>query len=160
MFDTQPYDAFELLGGYHLSEVESNTLQVARYHEEISKGKKIPIVGSTDSHGCEKGSLFGWYYTIVFSHTSELQDIIGNIKSLHSVAVEALPNEKVRVYGPFRLVKYALFLIREVFPAHDALCFEEGKLMLDYISGDKSVSDKLGRLKGQTTELMANFFGR
>ena len=160
LFDTKPCDAYELLGGYTLSDTESNTLQVARYHDEISKGKKIPIVGSTDAHSCENGLLFGWYYTIVFSPSSELQDIISNIKNLYSVAVEALPNQKINVYGPFRLVKYALFLIREVLPTHDALCFEEGKLMLDYASKDKSASDKLEKLKGSIPKFMAHCFGR
>ena len=42
LFDRQPFDAFELLGGYYRSEVDSNTLQVARYHEERVKGKQHP----------------------------------------------------------------------------------------------------------------------
>ena len=88
----------------------SNTLQVARYYEERAKSNEIPIVGVSDAHGCETGSLFGWYYTIVFSPTLEHADLVTSIKDLFSVAVEAIPGESVRAYGPFRLVKYALFL--------------------------------------------------
>lgn len=55
--------------------------------------------------------------------------------------------------GLFRLVKYALYLIREVFPLHDELCFDEGQLMIRYISGDTSAGDKLIALKGQVNNL-------
>ncbi|NSW91440.1 MAG: hypothetical protein HPY74_12340 [Firmicutes bacterium] len=133
MFKTRPFDAYEILGGYDTDAVNSNNLQVAYYQEEREKGNKVPIVGVSDAHSCESGRLFGWYYTIVFSPDPELPNIIDSIKKFYSVAVEALPGESARVYGPFRLVKYALFLIKEVFPAHDAICFEEGKYMMEYI---------------------------
>jgi len=35
----QPFDAFELIGGFHPYELDSNTLQVARYHEERAQGR-------------------------------------------------------------------------------------------------------------------------
>ena len=154
MFEKQPFDAYELIGGYHLDEVDSNKLQVARYNEERANGRKIPIVGVSDAHGCENGNLFGWYYTIVFSSSLKLQDLITSVIDLNSVAVEALPGETVRVYGPFRLVKYALFLLREVFPAHDEMCLDEGKLMLKYVAGDTTVKNRLHELKGQTQKLL------
>ena len=153
MFEKQPFDAYELIGGYHLDEVDSNKLQVARYNEERANGRKIPIVGVSDAHGCENGNLFGWYYTIVFSTSLKLQDLIAGVMDLNSVAVEALPGETVRVYGPFRLVKYALFLLREIFPAHDEMCLDEGKLMLKYIAGDTTVKNRLHELKGQSQRL-------
>ena len=63
----QPFDAFELIGGFHRFEVDSNTLQVARYHHEQAQGRRVPIVGASDAHGCHSGKLFGWYYTILFA---------------------------------------------------------------------------------------------
>lgn len=138
LLETQPFDALELLGGYYRHESDSNVLQVARYHEERLLGRRLPIVGVSDAHGCERGELFGWYYTIVFAKSLELQDIIDGIKNLWSVAVEAVPGGTARAYGPFRLVKYALFLLREVFPAHDALCAEEGLAMLRYAAGSRA----------------------
>lgn len=160
LLDTQPYDALELIGGYHKYEEESNTLQVARYQEERSKGRKVPIVGVSDAHGCETGELFGWFYTIVFSPSLELQEIIGSIKDLYSVAVEAIPGETVRAYGPFRYVKYASFLIREVMPYHDELCFEEGSVMLEYLAGEKGANDKLKALKGRTEALYQKLWAK
>ncbi|MEA4888637.1 MAG: hypothetical protein VB070_04135 [Clostridiaceae bacterium] len=157
LFDTQPYDALELLGGYHLYEADSNILQVARYQDERAKGRAIPIVGVSDAHGCETGKLFGWFYTLVFAAGSDLPDLIAGIKGLYSVAIEALPNEVVRVYGPFRLVKFALFLLREVFPEHDALCAEEGRAMLAMI-GEKDPGDS--RSAEQAAEWLQTAQGR
>ena len=152
-FEEQPFDAYELIGGYHRDETESNLLQVARYHSDQARGKHIPIVGSSDSHGCEDSDLFGWYYTIVFSRSSDLSDLIDSIISTFSVAVEALPGETVRIYGPFRMVKFAHFLVREVFPQHDELCQSEGLLMHSFLEGDTSAPTSLAVLKGQVSRL-------
>ncbi|MBN2308101.1 MAG: hypothetical protein JXR94_03975, partial [Candidatus Hydrogenedentes bacterium] len=112
----------------------------------------------SDGHGCE-GDLFGWYSTIVFAPGLELEDLIESIKGLYSVAVEALPGESVRAYGPFRLVKYALFLLREVFPEHDALCVEEGRLMLAHAAGDPDAADALAALQGRTGVFLNTCWG-
>jgi len=153
LFERQPFDALELIGGYFRHEMESNTLQVARYQEERAQGKRIPIVGVSDAHGCERGELFGWFYTIAFSPTLDLPDLVTNIKALYSVAVEALPGETARAYGPFRLVRYAQFLLREIFPLHDALCVEEGRQMLEYASGAPQAAAALAALRGRTQKL-------
>ncbi len=153
LLDRRPFDAFELIGGFFKWEADSNTLQVARYHEERSQGRQIPIVGASDSHGCERDELFGWYYTIVFSPSLELSDLTASIKSFYSVAVEAMSNETPRAYGPFRLVKFALFLLREFFPRHDDLCLEEGRLMLRHLTGDPAAANILKTLKGRTAAL-------
>ncbi|HNT36739.1 MAG TPA: hypothetical protein PKH07_17255, partial [bacterium] len=92
-FEDCLFDAYEVIGGFHRHQIESNCLQVARYHEERAKGKKIPIVGVSDAHGCESGELFGWYYTVLFAECLQLPDIVRSVKSLQSVAVEALPGE-------------------------------------------------------------------
>lgn len=160
LHDTQHFDALEVIGGYYKSEEDSNTLQVARYHEERAKGRRIPIVGVSDAHGCENSDLFGWYYTIVFSPSLEQKEIIGSIKDLYSVAVEAIPGEAVRAYGPFRFVKYALFLMREILPEHDELCFEEGKLMMSYMAGEVGTAGKLLALKGQTKSLYSKLWAQ
>ena len=158
LLETQPFDAYELLGGYDRPEIDSNTLQVARYYEERAKGNEIPIVGVSDAHGCETGSLFGWYYTIVFSATLEHSDLATSIKDLFSVAVEAIPGESVRAYGPFRLVKYALFLLREILPQQDTLCLEEGRLMLAHLAGDPSAAQLLENLSGWTAERLTTLW--
>lgn len=160
LFARQPFDAYEVLGGYARDAVDSNILQVARYHEERSKGREIPIVGVSDGHGCENSDLFGWYYTLVFADNPSQASIIDSIGKLRSVAVEAIPGESVRAYGPLRLVKYALFLIAEVLPGHDEICREEGLLMLDCLAGRREARDELSAKQGRTIQHLNRYTGK
>ncbi len=153
LFERQPFDAYEVIGGYHRYEAESNLLQAARYGEERARGKQLPVVGVSDAHGCETGELFGWYFTIVFAPSLDLPDLVQSIKDLYSVAVEALPGTMPRAHGPFRLVRYAQFLLREILPQHDELCIEEGSLMLAHIAGDERAAGVLRAYKGRTAAL-------
>lgn len=159
-FADQPFDAYEVIGGFHRYETGSNVLQVARYHDERARGRQLPIVGVSDAHGCETGELFGWYYTIVFAASTELPVLISGVKELFSVAVEVLPGAPAHVHGPHRLVAYALFLMREVFPAHDALCHEEGSLMLAHAAGDPQAASSLARRQGSTRALYDRYWAR
>jgi hypothetical protein len=158
LLDRQAYDALELIGGYYRHELESNVLQVARYHEERARGRRLPIVGASDAHGCERGELFGWYYTIVFAPTPGLPDIAAAVRGLWSVAVEALPGQTPRAHGPFRLAKYAAFLLREVFPPHDALCAQEARLLFAHLAGDAAAAARLTASKGQVDALYARLW--
>jgi hypothetical protein len=159
ILEQRPFDAFELIGGFHRSEADSNTLQVARYHEERMAGGPMPVVGCSDAHGCNTGELFGWYYTIVFARSCSLPDLTEAIRDRYSVAVEALPGGVARAYGPFRLVKFTLFLMRELFPAHDDLCQEEGRLMMRHLRNEEAATEELGRLSGRTARLMDSAWG-
>ena len=158
IFADQPYDAYELIGGYELGEVESNILQVLRYQEETAKGRRIPIVGVSDAHGCDSGDLFGWYYTIVFAKSLDLSDLVTSIKELNSVAVEDLPGSTARAHGPMRLAKYAQFLLREVFPDHDRLCRDEGEAMVRFLAGDESSRRAITEQKGCVSEYYRTCF--
>lgn len=154
IFKRKKFDAFELIGGYYPHEMESNNLQVVRYIEERAEGNDFPVVGVSDSHGCDKGELFGWYYTVVLAKSAELEDLIAGIKGFYSVAVDAVGGQRTAVYGHLRLVKYVNFLIREYFPVHDRICAEEGKLMIDYIAGEEDAAEKISAMKGKITALM------
>ncbi len=159
ILERQPFDALELIADYHRFEAESNMLQAARYGEERAKGKRIPVVGVSDTHGCERGEMFGWYYTVVFAPSADLQDLIQSVKDCQAVAIEALPGETPRPHGPFRLVKYARFLLREVFPQHDELCVEEGRLMLAHLAGDPHAAAILRAYQGRVTALYDHLWG-
>ncbi|MBC7363073.1 MAG: hypothetical protein H5U07_00845, partial [Candidatus Aminicenantes bacterium] len=152
LIENRVFDALELISGFgwpDLQGVDVNNLQLAKYMEAKSKGYRLPVVGISDSHSCENSDQFGRYYTIVFSPSLELQDLIKAIKDEASVAVETLAGQLPRVYGPFRLVNYAHFLLRHVLPLHDEMCFEEGRLMIEYAGGDQAVLERLRLLKGQ-----------
>jgi hypothetical protein len=153
LFERRPFDAYEVIGGYPFVEMLANTLQSARYYAEAAKGKRVPIVGVSDSHGVHR-DLFGWYATLVFSPSVALPDLIASIKAFRSVGVETIPGEQPRVHGPFRLVKFALFLLTEVIPEHDALCAEEGELMLRHIAGEESARAGLAACQGKVAALM------
>ncbi|NLJ86724.1 MAG: hypothetical protein GX322_09830 [Firmicutes bacterium] len=153
IFEQQPFDAFEVLGGVP---VEDNNVQVTYYNDQRARGKQIPIVGVSDSHGCHQRDQFGHFgdvYTLVYSPSLELQDIISSITALYSVAMEIMPGEEPRVYGPFRLVKFARFLLREYMPYHDPLCYAEGNHMLAFSAGDREAAHRLAACKGQVDKL-------
>jgi hypothetical protein len=155
IFERQPFDALELVGGYS-HDFDSDTLQIARYNDERARGRRLPIVGTTDSHGVERRDmdLFDRYSTVVFAPSLTAANVIASVKDLYSVAILNAPEDRPRAFGPFRLVKYALFLLREVFPGHDELAAEEGRLMLGHAAGDATAKDLLARLTGRTAAYM------
>lgn len=149
---TQMFDALELISGDSREgrqENDINGLQVARYEEERAKGRRIPVCGISDTHGIERSEAFGRYFTLCFAPTPDLADLIAAIKDLRSVAVECPAGDVQRAYGPYRLVRYAHFLLRDVLPQHDEMCFEEGRLMIRHAAGDPTASAKLALLQGQ-----------
>ncbi len=157
LFETMSFDAYEVIGGYN-ADCPSNTLQTSLYHDQVAKGRSVPVVGITDAHSTEQHRYFDTYYTIVFAPTADLPDLIGSIKDLYSVAMESLPGDRPRPVGPYRLTKYALFCEREIFPQHDELCVEEGRLMLAYIAGEAGAAEALAALSGRTAAMYDRFF--
>ena len=112
----RPFDALELIGGFFRHQMEANALAVARWQQERSRGREIPVVGVSDGHGCERGELFGWYYTLVLAPTPEFADLRRAILAGQCVAVEAVSGEFPRLFGSFRLVQYAYFPPRRIPP--------------------------------------------
>ncbi len=160
-FETEVFDALELISGFGWESLHArdvNALQVARYQEERAKGRRIAICGISDTHGIERSDAFGRYFTVCFAPSPEVADLITAIKDLRSVAVEAPAGTLPRAYGPFRLVKYTMYLLREVFPQHDELCFEEGRLMIQYAAGDDAAVARLRVLQGQTGRLYDRYW--
>jgi len=152
-----PFDAYEITSGFDPFYDDANSLQVARYHETRAEGRRLPIVGVTDCHSVH-GNAFGTGCTVVLSLSPDLQDLIQSVKGLFSVAMETFPGTPLRVHGPFRLVKYVHFLAREVFPHHDELCMEEGRLMLAHAAGDSTAAKGLHALQGQTSRLYDHYW--
>lgn len=133
------FDAMEILGGFMKSQSESNTLQLARYHEERAEGNQLPVVGAGDAHADTRKMLFGWYYTMVFCRNNSYECIAEGISDMRSVAIEDVPGESVRCHGPFRLVKYAMFLLREILPEYREIRKREAVLLRSYLRrGDAS----------------------
>lgn len=145
-------EALELISGMGYDSNlahDTNALQVARYYEERANGLQIPVCGVSDEHGCETSPSFGKHYTVVFAPTSDLADLHAAIRAQRCVAVEASGDHFPRSFGLLRYVNFTHFLLREVFPMHDQMCFEEGNLMLRHIAGEASMVDRLRLCQGQ-----------
>lgn len=154
---THPFDAFEVLGGevYY----QQNGFQIHQYYEDRAKGIKYPVVGSTDSHNSiaedNRNGLIAT--TFVFAKENERESLISAIKDEYSVAVDTISKE-YRLVGDFRLVKYARFLLDDFTPLHDELCYEEGRLMKQYVTGDESALEGLKFINGRMKKLYDKYF--
>ncbi len=158
LFASRAFDAFELLGGQTQRE---NLLQTAFYHEMLRLSCDSPVVGSSDSHGTVDCQWYDWSSTIVLARSLAFEDIRQAVLDRRSVAVATYPREAPRFYGDYRIVKYVIFLYDVYFPLHNELCFEEGRLMKDMVTGiDEGAGDLLARLSGRTARLLAQCMGR
>lgn len=155
MLEKKPFDAFEVLGGERY--FEHNGFQTVMYYETMAKGVRLPIVGSTDSHSSYESNDGAFICeTIVFSPENEKNALIKSIKDFYSAAVDTISTE-YRIVGESRFVRYGCFLLDNFFPLHDELCYEEGRLMKQYITGTdeekeeaaKALSFINGRMKKQ-----------
>ncbi len=155
MMETQPFDAFEVLGGE--SYYQQNGFQAARYYDDRAKGRRYPIVGSTDSHACVDNDEAFVASTIVFARENTREGLISAIKDMYSVAVDSISKEH-RLVGETRFIRYGDFLLREFFPLHDELVFEEGRLMKDYACGDESAIDVLRAINGRMKKQREKYF--
>ena len=157
IMEKHPFDAFEVLGGE--SYYQQNGFQTVRYYEDRAKGIKYPIVGSTDSHNSipEDNANALIASTFVFAEKNEREALISAIKNEYSVAVDTISKE-YRLVGDFRLVKYVRFLLDDFTPLHDELCFEEGRLMKAYVTGDESALEGLRFIHGRMKKLYDKYF--
>lgn len=134
IFNTKPFDAFEVLGGENY--FEQNGHQTVHYYEAKAKGVNIPVVGSSDSHSSVNNRNAFIAETICFADENTTDGVISAIRAGRSVALDTISTE-FRLVGDFRLVKYACFLMNEYFPLHQAACNEQGRAMKEYYCGDR-----------------------
>ncbi|MBR6940837.1 MAG: hypothetical protein IKH65_08530 [Clostridia bacterium] len=154
------FDAFEVLGGENY--FEHNGFQTVKYYEDRARGIRYPIVGSTDSHSSLPQNRNAFICsTIVFSKENERKSLIQSIKDFYSVAVDTISKE-FRLVGENRFVRYGCFLLKNYFPLHDEICFEEGRLMRQYAVGTaeekKEAAETLDLIGGRTDTLRAKYF--
>ncbi len=159
IMENQDFDAFEVLGGERY--FEHNGFQVVRYYEDKAKGRRYPIVGSTDSHSSyesNEGALI--CSTVVFSPENERTALIKSIKDFYSVAFDTISTE-FRIVGENRLVRYACFLANYYFPRHDELCREEGRLMRICATGTEEEKEdaikQLSAINGRMKKFMDKY---
>ena len=99
LFDHKRFDVLELLAG---GAYEKGTqLQLSYYRDKAA----MPILGSSDAHGCFGGGLEPGFYTIVLAKDMTVESIKDAVKKGHTIA-----GDKNKLVGDYRLVKYGYFL--------------------------------------------------
>jgi len=156
MMEARPFGAYEVLGGENY--FEQNGFQAADYYRDQARGRRYPVVGSTDSHNSVNSRNSHVCSTIVFSPQNERAALVDSIGNFYSVAVDTI-DEMPRFVGEWRFVRYACFLEKNYFPLHDELCFEEGRAMRDYITGEPGAKETLELLSGRMRRQREKYFG-
>ena len=161
LMERNKFDVLEVIGGFLRHQTECNRLAISRWQEERAKGKKIPVAGISDCHGCD-GDLANWFYTIVFSEKLDFDSIAEAIRDERCVAVHTLPGEYPLVVGPFRLTRFAHFLLRQFYPYHNELCRMEGEIMRRDLSGypEPDAAAQIRSRSGSVRKYMEQFWGR
>ena len=95
--------------------------------------------------------------TFVFAKSNNRKDLISAIKDKYSVAVDTISKE-YRLVGDLRLVKYTRFILDEITPLHDELCFEEGRLMKAHATGDPEAVLSLTFIAGRMEQFYKKYF--
>ena len=114
-------------------------LQEALWADIRAEGKKIAVVGASDSHkriDRRPDDLFSKQYTIVFA--KDFGEVKDAIKDERAVAVNQRDTYDFHVVGRFRYVKYARFLLDEYFPAYTALCKEHAEALVECKGKERS----------------------
>lgn len=153
------FDAYEVIGGMSKSE---NNESVALWGDLRAEGLKIPIVGSSDVHKMEKSAHFPHQFTICFAKERTPEGVVDAIKNGMTVAVEGIGNEYDRfyhVYGSYRLVVYAQFLLKTYFRRMQQIAYGEGVAMKEFSIGraDKTMIELFAK---QARDYRLCFFGK
>lgn len=154
------FDAYELVGCMGWAE---HSLSIAMWGEMREKeGLHIPVVASSDTHGTNGVDTFPCFFSISFAKDRDNDSIVEAIKDGRVVAVEAISPayEKLhRVYGDFRFVTYAQWLVDNYFPRLKRTCQGEGIAMRNYLMGNADKELIEAQVK-QSENFKLRFFGR
>lgn len=147
------YDALELLAGCDIKGQNGNNLQVALWENLRARGVKIPVLGASDSHSCiAKNSRFNKQYSLIFA-----KDTVGIKESIQAeMSVAVLMNDATNyfVFGQYRFVKYARFLIDEYFPEYVRLTRKHALAL------SQQNKEKIAKAEVEIDAYKKQFFGR
>jgi hypothetical protein len=157
MLETMPFDALELSAGQSR---EENQMQVSFWQQKRGEGHGVNIVGSSDSHGTVNSLWFNLSKMVVLAESCEREHLFDAVRKGRVVVLEQYAGEELpRLYGIYRYVAFVSFLLDEYFPLHDELCFEEGRLMKEFVCGDQNALALLKAVKGRCTALLEKCLG-
>ena len=148
------YDALDI------TDQEADTT-VALWSEMQAQGRRISVVGCSDSHRTDASNPYhpvSGGYTLLFAADRSDDSLMNAIKKGLCVAVNATGNPE-RVYGPYRLVKYARFLLDNYYPMYMRLCCGQGALASGHVEADTEMKEALSVLNQQSESFAHQFFG-
>ena len=155
IFKNKLCDAFEIMGG---CSPEENNLQLSLYYDMRLKGMDMPIVGSSDSHSSLPGvQWFDETFTLLFEGDN---GVFGAVDDGFSVAAERLNNSPARIYGNFRIAKYAHFLLKNYYPKQEELFSASGMLIERYLVYGEDTKDLILQIEEKIENVKNEFFGR
>ena len=153
------FDAYELVGAMTQEDVNRS---VAMWSDLRANGLNMPMVGSSDVHGIEKGRDFPHKFTVCFADALDQDSICDAVKRGLCVAVEATDVEydrHYRAYGDYRLVNYAQFILKNYFPKLQRVAEGQGVAMRNYAMGD-APAELVELHANQVRQFRLRFFGR
>ncbi len=145
------FDALEVLAG---NPQDGDNLTAALWADLRAEGIRIPVVGASDAHSCTI-PLFNNHFSLVFAKDSG--DILQAIKEERSVAVSRRADDDFFVFGGFRLVKYARFLLDLYYPGYQSLADRHAQALA--AARDKGTTAELAKTEGWIREYKEKFFG-
>ena len=107
---------------------------VALWNEMRMEGAHIPVVASTDSHYTDasdphRPAVGG--YTLVFAKDRSPKNLMQAVRDEKSLAVFNHCSPEA-IHGPYRLVKFARFLLDHFYPVYMRWCHGQGVLMAEW----------------------------
>ncbi len=162
--ETGLYDAVEIIHGQDdYTSVEANR-QIAFWNDMRADGLFIPVVGCDDAHRrsfhwtytCD----FNQAYTILFAKDPSFAGFADAVRNGYTTAVECYGDAPNHAVGTYRLTMFTQFLLKEYYPLHDELCFEEGCRIREAYLGDADSMKVLELLNGRVKRFTDEFFGR
>lgn len=144
------FDALEVLAG---NPMDGDNLTVALWAELRAEGVRIPVVGASDAHCCTDGDkYFNHHFSLVFAKNRE--ELLDAICRERAVAVNRRSDTDFFVFGSFRLVKYARFLLDCYFPGYYLLTRRHGQALA------AESGEALTKTEGWLREYREKFFCR
>ena len=126
------HDALDLCDD--LNDMHQLDTSVALWNEMRLQGARIPVVASTDSHYTDasdphRPAVGG--YTLVFAKDRSPKNLMQAVRDERSLAVFNHCNPEA-IHGPYRLVKFARFLLDHFYPVYMRWCHGQGVFMAEW----------------------------
>ena len=121
------FTGLEIVSGAPVNDCDNANMQASLAQEILRNYDGIPFTGITDSHNYSTDLICGKHYTVIFSRSPEVEDVISALKQGMCMAVEIVGGRPM-CYGSYRLAKLGHYLADFYFPERDEKAKVEGIL--------------------------------